>query len=153
MLCPNQWYYYTTVKSPCRVEDQIYITSNMSSYSGGTGVSLNNGLEQAGSINAYENITAAEHCIYRQDPSFVIAIASSLSLELFQGECQLNDDEPATEPIECDGTKFVTTVTVMSALFNSNGNVSFSNITDWFDSFANAMTNRFRSQYGASTLQ
>ncbi len=146
----NNWhYYYTAVKSPCRVENRTYVTSNMSSYSGGTRLSLYSGLEPEGSKDAYENVTAAENCIYRQDPWFVSGTVRILEVQLFQGSCFLEPKSGEDDPFQCISTTYIGAVMVMRALFSNNDDVSFSSITEWFDSFANAMTNRFRSQYGA----
>lgn len=100
----------------------------------------------------FRNVTASEHCIYRQYPAFVQVIADVFAIELFNGSCF---EYP--EALQCakeDGTMAYTfgnlgVGAVLTALYNDGSNTN-SNITQWFNSFADAMTNRFRSQYGTA---
>lgn len=150
----NTYYNYTVVKSPCRVEEGIYETlKNSSSYIGGTDLMLAE--TEQGKYNdtgrfTHRNITAPEQCIYRQNPNFVSAISKVLHDNIFNGTCTWYRDLTCTSGGTTDKGNFATlgAETVVRILYNE-GYVSFSNITKWFDSFANVMTNRYRFEYGA----
>ena len=148
----NSGYYYGTVKSPCRVKGQVYdVSTNMSSYSGGTKLALHDFTGQDVSAFTYKIITAPEQCIYRQNPQFVMATSKVFNRELFSGACS-SYKGPNCIRSDRANAGYVADLgvgTVLRTLFN-NGNVSCSNVTRWFDSFTNVMTNRFRFEYGAS---
>jgi hypothetical protein len=152
---------YTAVKSPCRVNGEIYdITTNMSSYTNGTQLILSDFTDYGRPDQyAYRNITAPEQCIYRQHPKFVSAISKLLNEEVFDRYCNVYDDE-SYNITSCNkvggmagywnGTYFsnLAVSTVVDSLYN-NGYTGISHIIGWFDSFATSMTNRYRSDYGS----
>jgi hypothetical protein len=81
----------------------------------------------------------------------VAAIADVFHRDIFDGECS------AYKWISCgksdaDSARLVSigTGTVLQKLIE--GEASYSNVTSWFDSFANAMTSRLRLQFGAAFL-
>jgi hypothetical protein len=154
----NRLGHYVAVKSPCRVDGQVYeMSRNMSSYSGATKLSLFDFIDRGGQEPyhyTYRNITAPEQCIYRQHARLVAAIAGVLSSDVFHGTCDnvkggacykgSKDDNS----IDLGMVSSIGTSTVLRTL--RTGNASFSNTTRWFDSFATAMTNKFRLEYGAA---
>jgi hypothetical protein len=100
----------------------------------------------------HRNITAPEQCIYRQHVEFVKAVSAVLHREVFQGyctwyhgfHCYLSGNNKNTNMLATLGVG-----AVMRTLFN-NGAMQFHDINAWFESFANAMTNRFRFEYGTN---
>jgi hypothetical protein len=145
----NRVFYYTTIKSPCRVDGKVYNSENMTSYPNGTKLALYDFTDQG---YTFRNITAPEQCIYRQHPNFVNVISVLLNEEVFTGYC-----DGYKGSVNC-GKSFNNTSgmlgnfaagTVLRALYNK-GDMGTSDINRWFDKFAAAMTNRFRFEYGAA---
>jgi hypothetical protein len=145
----NQLFHYTTVKSPCRVDGKVYSSENMTSYPNGTKLALYDFSDQG---YTFRNITAPEQCIYRHHALFINVISRLLNEEVFTGYCDfLKGTITCKKPSYSTGGNlgdFASGV-VSRALYN-NGDPGISNITRWFDKFADAMTNRFRSEYGAA---
>jgi hypothetical protein len=160
----NHYFNYIAVKSRCEAKDYDYAPSeNTSNPSAPTPLNLYN-FTGSGDLTPYQytfrNVSASEHCIYRQNASFVRAIADVFATELFNGTCvnygYTKLTCPKTENFEAtlwnDSGATVGDMgvsSVMMALYN-DGNNTNSNITQWFNSFANAMTSKFRSQYGSA---
>jgi hypothetical protein len=155
----NLFGHYVTVKSPCLVDGHVYETQNMSHYSGGTKLDLFDFTGQGGrnsSPYTYRNITAPEQCIYRQNALFVNAISVEFRDDMFDGVCSFSGStncrkRPKTSIYNMDPSMIssIGANTVLSSLLGRN----MTNVTRWFDSFADAMTNRFRFEYGATDLK
>jgi hypothetical protein len=149
----NSYLDYVTVKSPCRVEGKIYdIAQNMSSYPNTLDVLLANATQETGSrsvTNSYQSIKAPKRCIYRHASVFAIAINDILKNQVLNGHCEyyktldcmLKSSQGTLANLGADS--------VLKQLY-SDGYVDYANITRWFDGFADAMTNRFRFEYGAA---
>jgi uncharacterized membrane protein len=154
----NRWGHYVAIKSPCRVDGQVYeMSRNMSSYSGATKLSLFDFTDGGGQESyryTYRNITAPEQCIYRQHARLVAAIARFLSSDVFHGACDnfkggaCYKGSAEDNSMDAGMASTIGMGTVLRTL--RTGNASFSNTTRWFDSFATAMTNKFRLEYGAA---
>ncbi|KAJ4395734.1 hypothetical protein N0V91_010640 [Didymella pomorum] len=154
---------FTAVQSPCRVDDKIYDLKNMSMYTNGTKLALYDFTDYGGTQPhrvRSTNITAPESCIYRQHPDFVSAIANLFVEEMFNGSCSSYKGPNCGKTINnADGEDRDRTwqgyaadlgaKTVLLTLY-SNGYTSYSNVTKWFDKFADTMTNRYRSDYGTA---
>lgn len=154
---------FTAVQSPCRVDDKIYDLKNMSMYTNGSKLALYDFTDYGGTQPhrvRSTNITAPESCIYRQHPDFVSAIANLFVEEMFNGSCSSYKGPNCGKTINnADGEDRDRTwqgyaadlgaKTVLLTLY-SNGYTSYSNVTKWFDKFADTMTNRYRSDYGTA---
>ncbi|CAO2651917.1 Nn.00g002000.m01.CDS01 [Neocucurbitaria sp. VM-36] len=152
---------YVVVKSPCRVDGATYtISQNASSYSGGTKVDLFDFTDEGGPgpwRHTIQNITAPEQCIYRHDSELTSAISTVLRENIFVGTCSSYkgpDCHPfrdISQPIPESLTRLANhgVKSVLLTLYN-DGNPEFSIVLRFFNSFADAMTNRFRFQYGAA---
>ncbi|KAK1981889.1 hypothetical protein LZ30DRAFT_718893 [Colletotrichum cereale] len=148
----NEMLTYTAVKSPCRVDGHVYDMSNMSSYPDTTDVVLYDFTDQGGPLPyqyTSKNITAPEHCIYRQDETFVMAVSEVLQSEIFDGYCQSYKGLTCRKELTIGLVENLGVGAVLRAL-HEPGEVQFSGITRWFASFADAMTNRYRFEYGAA---
>jgi hypothetical protein len=152
----NANYDYATIKSPCRVDGVVYETHNMSLYSRGTKIGLFNFTDPdesdfSNATYTYENITAPEQCIYRQSALFVGSIAGVLHDDIFNGWCN------SYRTTSCGKNRATNQTGDMGQLFSLGAEGVLKslirnderNITRWFDSFADTMTNRFRSDFGA----
>lgn len=153
----NYFFNYTTVKAMCRAEDHEYDSNdNTSGPIAPTLLSLYN-FTNYGRLTSFQytfrNVTAPEDCIYRQDSRFVKTIADVLATELFNGSCTFDKLEcgkgDSSSGPNAAGFGNMGVGAVLRALYN-DGNNTNSNITQWFDSFATTMTNKFRTQYGSA---
>jgi hypothetical protein len=157
---------FTAVRSPCGVAGKILdISTNMSFHPGGTKLALYDFTGQGGSLsNQYtpQDITVPEQCIYRHDPFLARAISMNLQGNIFNGRCwQYSEGLTATScqkdywnggNTESNGQlSNLGLDTVMRTLYN-DGNANFLNITRWFEEFAVAMTNRFRTNYMSASF-
>jgi hypothetical protein len=146
--------HYAAVRSPCQVGGQIYDTSlNTTIASHATSLRLYDFPGPGPRNVTYRNITAPEPCIYRQHTVFVEQISVTLNKEIFNGSC--DDDFKSTYCYRdyYDDDDSISTVGVKTMLESLiEGNRSFSNVTSWFHGFANAMTNRFRFEFGAAAF-
>ncbi|KAJ8113871.1 hypothetical protein OPT61_g4102 [Boeremia exigua] len=99
------------------------------------------------------NFTAPESCIYRHDATLASTIANVFRDEVFSGQCN------AYKSLNCMATSTgrdndINTLgnmaigTVLRTLHNDY-NTNFAHTNAWFHSFADAMTTKFRSEYGA----
>ena len=147
---------YTAVKSPCQVGGEIYdVTKNMSAFPNGTDVGLFDFTDYGGpqperwSLDRMENITAPSTCIYRQHPEFVIAVSKLFNSEVFNGSCSFGRNTYCHMGGSSYDSYFqdLGASTVLRTLREDN-HVSLSNVTRWFDSFADTMTAKFRTEYG-----
>lgn len=89
------------------------------------------------------NITTRDSCIFRHGNEMASAIATGLSKNFFNAKCW------AYRTLIC-GFDDISLEATIRTLYN-DGNTDFTRTTQWFDSFANSMTNRFRSEYGSAT--
>ena len=153
----NWFFNYTTVKATCRAEDHEYNSNdNTSSAIAPTLLSLYN-FTNYGRLTpsqyTFRNVTAPEDCIYRQDSRFVKTIADVFATELFNGSCTFDKLEcgkgDSSNSPNAAGFGNMGVGAALRALYN-DGNNTNSNITQWFDSFATTMTNKFRTQYGST---
>lgn len=141
---------YAEVKSPCRVNGRVYDTkTNMSSGPDATKLSLYDFTEPGRIFR--QNGSAPEQCIYRQNAEFVAAISETLHTDLFSGSCSHGKTGPFCVKNELYAGRLANMAinNVLQTLIS--GNMSFANTTNFFDSFANAMTNRFRFEFGSAT--
>lgn len=160
--------FYTAVKSPCRVDGQVYdISTNMSMYDKGTKLALYDFTDHGNPDSppyASQDVVAPEQCIYRQDPRSVLSISWMLGEDVFLGLCRLGHNSGGFDNTACArarGRIYVSTgdssggleklgfQTTLRTLYNK-GNHSFTNVSLWFDNFANIMTNKLRTQYGSA---
>ncbi|KAH7400964.1 hypothetical protein DE146DRAFT_755402 [Phaeosphaeria sp. MPI-PUGE-AT-0046c] len=147
----NVFEHYAAVKSPCRAKNgRVYdVSQNMSTGPDATKLSLYD-FSDPKQIT-FKNITAPEQCIYRQNSQFVAAIAKVLDENVFSGSCYSSKMGPeCSKDVKAGRLANMATENVLTTLIQ--GNMSFANTTNLFDSFANAMTNRFRFEYGAATF-
>ncbi|WQF90404.1 hypothetical protein CDEST_15418 [Colletotrichum destructivum] len=148
----NQDLIYTTVKSPCRVDGHVYDILNMSSHPDTTDLVLYDFTDNGGPSPyryTFKNISAPEHCIYRQHPTFVIAISTILNSEIFDGYCQWYKGTTCRKILGSGKLENLGAEAVLQA-FQKPEEFQFSDITRWFTSFADAMTNRYRFDYGTT---
>jgi hypothetical protein len=145
---------YTSIKSPCRLGGRDFhpgdsfpdsiTTTNLQLYN----------LSYGGYPS--ERVTWPEQCIYRQPAAFVQAISIVMNRDIFDGQCERykifdctkNHDEHKGRGSDLDR---IGVNAVLRPLVEHNGSSSHANITKYFDAVANAMTNRFRFQYGSAT--
>jgi hypothetical protein len=160
----NVYKRYAAVQSPCRVEEKVYdLSINQSSQINGTDLALYD-FTDYGDFDAVRstwlNVTAPKECIYRQNPQFVVAVSRLLNHDIFNGSCVL------AKTFSCRGLgrsdsddiflSGLGSETVLKAIYGesydgqSNITTGFSNVTEWFDLFAEAVTKRFRSEYGSA---
>jgi hypothetical protein len=99
----------------------------------------------------YRNVSAPEACIYRHDVLFVKTISNTLNKEIFDGFCSwyksnsCSKDGNSSNALSNFGVRVVLETLI-------EGERAFSNVTSWFSGFSNAMTNRFRFQYGGAAF-
>jgi hypothetical protein len=160
----NVYKRYTAVQSSCRAQGKIYdLNRNTSTQVDGTDLVLRDFTDYGYSGAAQStsmNITAPEECIYRQNPQFVVAVSRVLNHDIFNGSCSSIKTFNCRKAGRSDpDDKFLPGLgseTVLRALYGeshtslSNLTTGFSNVTEWFDLFAEAMTKRFRSDYGSA---
>ena len=141
---------YTAIRSPCRVGDRVYdSTSNTPHFPGAKNITLYD-FTSAPRVT-FRNFSVPESCIYRHEGQFVKAISDVLHRDIFDGGCSDYKWISCGKPSMGDARLVSIGVgTVLQKLIQ--GQASFLNVTLWFDSFANAMTNRLRFQFGAAFL-
>lgn len=150
----------TAIADPCRIDGRNFEPAEPATvYSNTTSLSLYDFTDRGGP-DPYQytskNVSAPEQCIYRQSGRFVSVISQVLSVEIFNGSCQWMQQIPFCTReggiAKTDRKNMLNDVgvgAVLGALFN-DGIMNFENTTRWFDSFATAMTNKFRSEYGSA---
>ncbi|KAJ0156423.1 hypothetical protein CTA2_12779 [Colletotrichum tanaceti] len=153
--------HYTTVKSPCRADEKVYnALQNTSTRPGATKLALCDftdygGLSPTPYRSTCQNITAPDQCIYRQDATFVKMVSMVLNDHIFSGICTY-----LKSTLHCAKSGWGNTEndladlgagTVLRALYNDH-DPSFPTTDRWFQSFADAMTNRYRFQFGSPAL-
>ncbi|KAK8015647.1 hypothetical protein PG991_008535 [Apiospora marii] len=157
----NRWNHYTAVDPLCLSKDRdlTSLPQSDTSQSGVTNLALYDFIDY-GEPTPYhytiQNFTASENCIYRQHALFVQAVSLVLNEDIFNGrgeiyraleftsEFSFNNGNPGRLENAAVGG-------VLRTLYN-HGEISFSATARWFDAFANAMTNRYRFQYGAAAF-
>jgi hypothetical protein len=162
----NVYKSYTAIQSPCRAQGNVYdMKRNSSAQVNGTDLALydftdygDQGATQSTSVN----ITAPKECIYRQHPQLVVAVSRLLNNEIFNGSCSVvktfNCRDTGSSDSDDKFIPFLGAETVLRDLYGesykgeSNLTTGLSNVTKWFDLFAEAMTKRFRSDYGAADV-
>jgi hypothetical protein len=141
---------YTAIRSPCRVDNRVYdATSNTTRHPEVKNITLYD-FTKAPRVTI-QNFSVPESCVYRHEGQFVTAIADVFHRDIFDGECS------AYKWISCgksdEGSARLVSIGAGAVLQRMiEGEVSYSNVTSWFDSFANAMTSRLRLQFGAAFL-
>jgi hypothetical protein len=152
---------FVSIGTPCQADGQTYKTSQYGRQRADwktltlVDFSMPNGSRQAEQQG--RTIEVPETCIYRHNTKFANAIADLLNDVFFTGGCsyygevQVQDCrwyKRANGSSDNDGSIVnIAPDRVMKALY-SNGNTSFPDIDRWFEAFASAMTNKFRSEYG-----
>jgi hypothetical protein len=157
----NYQHNYTTIKSPCRVNGDLYDTRNMSLYAGATELSLFDFTAQgvSGSLPYTSlNITAPEQCIYRHNQLFVFAISGVFREEIFDGYCGTRSSLRLNCFKNQKDAKKTTDGGTYSNLGASSALLALTykdtaKVIRWFDSFADSMTNRFRLDYSATDFK
>ncbi|KAK8117554.1 uncharacterized protein PG998_005835 [Apiospora kogelbergensis] len=163
----NARYHYTAVKYPCPAEDGLMtnISQNMSSRPGGmTDLDLWDYTDYGGPGSYHpikQSIAAPEKCIYRQNARFAQAVSKLFKEDVFNGRLlvspsglQYHRDSGPNSGSGSGGHGILESAGVGGVLRQlcNNGDMSFTITERWFDAFANAMTNRFRFQYGAAAF-
>jgi hypothetical protein len=160
----NVYESYAAVQSPCRAQGKVYdLDRNKSVEVNGTDLVLHDFTDygyQGASRSTSINITAPKECIYRQNPQFVVAVSRLLNNEIFNGSCSSIKTFNCRKPGRSDpDDKFIPGLgaeTVLKTLYGesykspSNLTTGFSNVTEWFDLFAEAVTRKFRLEYGSA---
>lgn len=140
-------YHFTAVKTPCRYGDLTYTAQNISDAPDSQNVFLYDMVKDDGSYGI-QNISAPESCIYRQDARFGAAISSVLEDTVFNESCLALTGGS----IGCAGTATRFGYERWWEALYSDGNATFQSINSNFDSFANAMTARYRTTFGSSAF-
>ncbi|KAI6091061.1 hypothetical protein F4821DRAFT_211031 [Hypoxylon rubiginosum] len=123
------------IQSPCRVNDTIYTTSNMSKVVDGTNVRIYSP-EHAPD---YPSITAPKECVYRFH-SFLFMLMQAVIQKNMDGSCTW-DGQMGISFIECSDQWWL-------APFWEQRQASVGTITDRFSAIAGAMTNQLRLGFG-----
>ncbi|KXJ86388.1 hypothetical protein Micbo1qcDRAFT_236924 [Microdochium bolleyi] len=170
--------FYATIKSPCSVwipwdvgsisdnHQPVYTRANMSSspiavdmimyqprilddvmkpLATGTGVGGDDPQQQQEADYHWVHYRAPEACIYRHAYNFHRAVGSVLRDSILSGSCKA---DPRTGPA-CTAPISVIAST-LEALY-AKGAASTGSIEAWFRDFADAVTARYRFQFGAAT--
>ena len=156
---PDYFYYYAEIQSPCRVNDTVYTMQNMSTAPDLSNLSLHETMLD-GTVQI-KNVSAPEACIYRQS-----AVFANILRGILGGGPSL-EQNPQLKPVFSGSKCFTTTIfsfglqcgsqlelgggTWMYGLFK-NGTASVSDIEGFFEGFAVAMTNSYRSTFGSGTF-
>ncbi|XXH00567.1 hypothetical protein Hte_006915 [Hypoxylon texense] len=141
----NDQLHYTSVKSPCQVDEATYDLQNMSSYPATTNLSL---FTTDPGSSGVRNLSAPEACIYRHHAKFGKAVTTVFEADLFAGTCNQYRSFtclPTSESVWGG----LGSIKVLETLYN-NGSANFSLTNNWFESFAKAVSNRYRFQFGSS---
>ena len=100
-------------------------------------------------------IAAPNACIYRHKAKFANAIAELLNNVFLTGGCSFHEDIQDCRWHSRRGSESSGSIVnnvpdrVLQLLYN-NGDTSISGVERWFEAFANALTNKFRSEYGST---
>lgn len=141
----NTLSHYAGVQSPCRVGDAIYTTQNMSTAPNTTMLQLYEVTTEDTAAGS-RNVSAPEQCIYRQNAGFISEISGIFNDDtMFNTQCQ---NDPRIGP-DCAGAETDGMNEWLDTLYNS-GNATVSAVDAFFESFASALTNRYRSNFGTS---
>ncbi|KAF4974124.1 hypothetical protein FZEAL_8933 [Fusarium zealandicum] len=132
---PGQGPFYAAVQSPCRVDDKIYTSSNMSEAPSTTTVRI---LDPANGPD-YPSKEVPEECLYRFHNFFSLLTTVFFEKELFNGNCSW-DYRQGTE-VSC-GSRWW-----LADLWN-DGNAGVESVSDTFSIITDAMTNKFRFGLG-----
>jgi hypothetical protein len=144
--------HYAAVKSPCLVGGQVY-DENLNTTSLNNAISLSLYDFTDPSRITYRNISAPEFCILRHDVQFVKSISTFLHKEIFNGSCSWwkgNNCGKAGNGYDVGPLSHLGARMVLEKLIE--GERAYFNVTSWFSAFANAMTNRFRFEFGAAAF-
>ncbi|KAI4943576.1 hypothetical protein J4E91_009213 [Alternaria rosae] len=156
----NWEYEYTTRKEPCRVGPWTLYKGGF--IPEGTATAELQLFDFTHERYTFENMTWPERCIYRQPAEFVKAIAMVMNDDIFDGYCQSYKTLDCFK--NCKTSDFcqlesqsnlahIGVNAVLRPLGEHGGSSTHSNVTKLFDAVANAMTNRFRFQYGSATAR
>lgn len=150
----NEDFHYTAVESPCQVGGRVFESfRNTSDMPGATKLTLYDLIDHEQpelDIYAPQIFTAPEQCIYRHHAYLASQISSVFHRDIFNGSCSGAGARHCSSDETCPTSSFafLGARSVLQSLYNSR-NPDFNNITHWFDTVANAMTNRLRMEYGA----
>jgi len=134
---------YAAVQLPCRVNNTIYTAQNVSMARNSTTLllyeALTNGTFQ------WRNVSAPEVCIYRQSSIFTSKLAN-----FFVKPSPFLDQSCSTDganEVGCGATK----LGVETGVYNlyTYGNVTFSAVDNYFASFAQSLTSKYRTVFGS----
>lgn len=159
----NLFLSYTAVQIPCLAQGKVYdLNNDTSTWVNRTDLALYDstdyGYPGAAQLTSL-NVTAPKECIYRQHPQFVVAVSRLLNHEIFNGSCSFTKTFNCRNYESNSNERFLPgfgAETVLRALYGksytslSNVTTGLSNVTEWFELFAEAMTRRFRSDYGSA---
>ncbi|XXG95094.1 ribosome-binding protein [Hypoxylon texense] len=121
---------YTALQTPCRVDDEWFDLSDISSVPKTEG-RLFTEINIDGT-----NYTAPDECLYKMMSPYAIALSSFMGSDLLSGTCTYNSRQG--QAISC-GQKWW-----LSSLYQ-NKEASFDTLNTAFDQFATAVTNKFRT--------
>ncbi|ROW06048.1 hypothetical protein VMCG_04485 [Cytospora schulzeri] len=136
---------YAGIQTPCRVGDSIYTAQNISTAPNATRLWIHETLVD-GTLQS-RNVSAPEPCIYRHSALFASVLSRLLHQKdtMFNTYCKYDSEEgPDCNLQSGDGMN-----TWVDTIYN-NGNATVSAVEAYFESFAVAMTNRYRSTFGSS---
>ncbi|UPX19125.1 uncharacterized protein EKO05_0009397 [Ascochyta rabiei] len=154
----SSYYNYVAVRSPCPEPKTLQdIPRDSRTLPTGKEMSLYDFTDYGGPGPyqfSHRNVTAPESCTYTHDATLAHIISTTFNQEIFSGVCDSYKSLMCVKYRDGDfpgGGVFeqLAVGTIMRILYN-NGRPSFENTTRWFDSFADAMTNKFRSEYGTA---
>ncbi|KAI4610619.1 hypothetical protein J4E83_008233 [Alternaria metachromatica] len=156
----NVEYEYTTRREPCRVGPWTLYAGDF--IPDGTATAELQLFDFSHEKYAFENMTWPEQCIYRQPAGFVKAVAMVMNDDIFDGYCQSYKTFDCFK--NCKNSEFcqlesqsnlahIGVNAVLRPLVETEGSSTHANVTKLFDAVANAMTNRFRFQYGSATAR
>jgi hypothetical protein len=144
---------YASIKSPCRVDGRTFhIGDTLPEYIATTDVQF---LDFSHKKYTSVNVTWPDECIYRQNAKFAKAIANVMNVDIFDGFCdwQYVCSKNGVSYGKSNES-YLSTVGVGTVLRSlASADTTYSSVTNTFDSIANAMTNRFRFQYGSEVQQ
>jgi hypothetical protein len=136
---------YVAVRYPCRVEGRTFDEEDiLPDHIATTTLQF---IDFRNEEYTSENVTWPEQCVYQQEAMFVSANAYVMNDDIFDGNCREQDSFFCTKS---GSGGFVASAGLNGVLQPMLGSNLTSNVTSTFDSIANAMTNRFRFQYGSA---
>jgi hypothetical protein len=145
----NRWFNYATVERRCQSNGQTYDTNHTTTTNRNTTELSLYDFTVPRQVT-YRNISAPDSCIYRHDGQLVMAISYVLSGDLFNGICVSDRGTFCGSAFSGSRGALGDLGAKMVLEKLTAGERGFSNVTALFSSFANAMTNRLRFEFGGT---